>query len=304
MKTIKGELIKRINRFTCQVKIGKRKEKAYLANSGRLRELLEAQSKVMLTSKKGKLPYKLVAVKKDKIWVSTDAHLVNRFFEKEILKGRIPFLKGWNIESKETRVNKSRIDFVLKKGNKKMFCEIKSCTLVLNNIALFPDAPTMRGIKHIKALINKRKEGYESSIVFVVQREDAEEFAPNSLTHPDFSKTLYNAIFEGVKIYLIITRFNPYRISLQMKLYKKLDILNILKNEYHIWRYPEVFISKLKKSKNRISIEMKGTTCHHCSFEENLFDFIGFAKERGVNFKINKIKSGPDSLKAEILWRF
>lgn len=304
METIKGKLIKRINRFTCQVNIGGIIEKAYLANSGRLKELLERESEVMLINKKGKLPYKLVGVKKDKIWVSTDAHLVNRFFEKEILNQRIPFFRGWRIKNKEKKVNNSRIDFVLKKGNRKMFCEIKSCTLVINNIALFPDAPTMRGVKHIKVLTNKKKEGYESSIVFVVQREDAKYFAPNSLTHPEFSKVLYNAIFKGVKIYLAVTEFDPYKICLKARLYKKLNLLEILKSEYHIWRYPEVFINKLKKSKNRISIEMKGTTCHYCSFEENLFDFIGFAKERGVNFKINKIKSEPDSLKAEILWRF
>ncbi len=303
MKAIKGKLIERMNRFTCKVKIGRKEEKAYLANSGRLRELLEKQSDVILISKEGKLPYKITGVKKDKIWVSTDAHLVNKFFEREILNNRIPFFKNWTIESKEEKISNSRIDFILKKNNKKMFCEIKSCTLVLNNIAMFPDAPTVRGVKHIKTLIEKKKEGHESSIVFVVQREDAKGFAPNSLTHLDFSKALYNAISAQVKVYLIVTKFDPYEICLKPRLYKKLNLLDILKEEYHIWRYPEVFINKLENIKDKIYIELKGTACFHCSFEENLFDFIEFARERGVNFKIDNIKSEIGKVKAKFLWR-
>lgn len=301
MKLKKGKFLKRINRFTCKINIKGKEKMAYLANSGRLEELFKEGEEVLLINKKGKLPYKLIGIKKEKTWVSLDAHLVNKFFEKEILNNSIPFLKNWKIEGKEKKVNGSKIDFILKKKNKRMFCEIKSCTLVINNTALFPDAPTLRGIKHIETLIKKKKEGNESSIIFVVQREDAKSFAPNSLTHPDFSKILYRAMLEGVRAYLIITKFNPCKISLKPISYKKLDIFETLKNEYHLWRYPEVFISKLKKIKNKIYIEMKGTGCLNCSFEENLFDFIEFAKERGLNLKLDKIISEPGKIKAEIL---
>ncbi len=290
MKIIKGKLIERVNRFTCKVNIKGKINESYLANSGRLEELLEKNREAILIEKKGKLPYKLIGIKKGNVWVSTDAHLVNKFFEEEISKNRVPFLRGWKIEDKEKKVNGHRIDFVLKKGNKRMFCEIKSCTLVINKIALFPDAPTKRGIEHIKLLIKNKREGRESSIVFIVQREDANTFAPNSIIYPDFSKALYEAIFEGVKVYLIITKFNPYKISLKAKKYKEMDIFEILKNEYHLFRYPEVMIKKLIKRKDKIYMEMGGTACFFCSFEENLFDFIEFAKERGINLKLEKIK--------------
>ncbi|MEO0241096.1 MAG: DNA/RNA nuclease SfsA [candidate division WOR-3 bacterium] len=300
MKIEKGKLIERINRFKCKVNIRGKEELVYLANSGRLEELIKEGKEVILIENKGKLPYKLIGVKKDKIWISLDSHFVNKFFEREIINNIIPFLKNWKIENKEKKMNGSRIDFVLRKGNIKMFCEIKSCTLVINNIALFPDAPTLRGIRHLENLIENKRKGNESSIIFIVQREDAKSFAPNSFTHLDFSKILYKAMLEGVNVYLITTKFNPYKISLKGVFYKKLDIFEILKNEYHLWRYPEVFINKFKKEKNKIYIEMRGTTCYHCSFEENLFDFIEFAKERGLDLKLDNIISEPGKVKAKI----
>lgn len=303
MEILKGKFLKRINRFTCEVEVNRKREKAYLANSGRLRELLEEGEEVILLPKRNNLPYKLVGIKKKDIWVSTDAHLVNKFFEKEISRGKIKFLKGWRIIEREKKINGSRIDFILERGSKKAFCEIKSCTLVINGIATFPDAPTERGIKHINALMKKKKEGYESFLIFIVQRKDALDFAPNSLTHLEFSKILYRAISEGIKVYLIIAEFEPQKTYLKTILYKKLKILDILKSEYHLWRYPEVIIERLEKRGNYVYIEMIGTTCLSCSFEENFFDFMEFAKERGLNFKIEKIESWKERLRAKILWR-
>jgi sugar fermentation stimulation protein A len=293
---IKGRFIKRINRFTVLVEVNKRKEMAYLPNSGRLKEILKEKNEVLLFKKEKGLPYKILGVKNQNIWIGVDSHYVNDFFEKLILKNKIPFLKGFKIEGKDKKIDGLKIDFVLKNNKRKIFCEIKSCTLLINKIAAFPDAPTERGVKHIDLLIKKKKEGYDSMIVFIIQREDAENFAPNSLTHFEFSKKVYEALLNGVKVYSIFTKFKNG--SLIFKNYKKLDIFEILKNEYHLWRAPEVIIEKIKKTKDKIYIEMKGTTCLYCSFEENLFDFLNFSSERGINFKVKKIWSYVGRLRA------
>jgi sugar fermentation stimulation protein A len=293
---IKGRFIKRINRFTVLVEVNKRKEMAYLPNSGRLKEILKEKNEVLLFKKEKGLPYKILGVKNQNIWIGVDSHYVNDFFEKLILKNKIPFLKGFKIKGKDKKIDGLKIDFVLKNNKRKIFCEIKSCTLLINKIAAFPDAPTERGVKHIDLLIKKKKEGYDSMIVFIIQREDAENFAPNSLTHFEFSKKVYEALLNGVKVYSIFTKFKNG--SLIFKNYKKLDIFEILKNEYHLWRAPEVIIEKIKKIKDKIYIEMKGTTCLYCSFEENLFDFLNFSSERGINFKVEKIWSYVGRLRA------
>ncbi|MEO0275494.1 MAG: hypothetical protein ABIM60_01765, partial [candidate division WOR-3 bacterium] len=101
MKIEKGKLIERINRFKCKVNIRGKEELVYLANSGRLEELIKKGEEVILIENKGKLPYKLIGVKKDEIWISLDSHLVNKFFEREIINNRIPFFKNWKIENKE-----------------------------------------------------------------------------------------------------------------------------------------------------------------------------------------------------------
>lgn len=304
MRIIKGKFLERVNRFTCEVSIGKKREKAYLANSGRLKEILEEGRDVILSRKEGKLPYKLLGVRKNNVWISTDAHLVNRFFEEAVNKNEIKFLRGWKIKFKEIKIGNSRIDFVLERNKKTALCEIKSCTLVINGIATFPDAPTKRGVRHINTLIKKKRKGYKSFIVFIAQREDAKDFAPNSLTHPEFSKALYRAISEGVRVYFIIAEFDAKKISLKLKSWKRMEILDMLKNEYHLWRYPEVLITKLKRRKNYVYTEMKGTTCLHCAFEENLFDFVEFAKDRGIEFKIEKVESFPGMVRAKISWGY
>jgi len=293
---IKGKFIKRINRFTILVEINNKREMVYLPNSGRLKEILKEKNEVLLLKKNKGLPYKILGVKVGNIWVGVDSHYVNYFFENLILKNKIPFLKGVKIESKDKKIDGLKIDFVLKNNKKRIFCEIKSCTLLINKIAAFPDAPTKRGVKHIDLLIKKKEEGYDSIIVFIIQREDAEDFAPNSLTHFEFSKKIYEAILKGVKVYSIFTKFKDG--SLIFKNYKKLNIFEILKNEYHLWRVPEVIIEKIKKIRDKIYIEMGGTSCLNCSFEENLFDFLNFSSERGINLKPEKVGSYVGKLKA------
>ncbi|MEN3044053.1 MAG: DNA/RNA nuclease SfsA [Candidatus Hydrothermales bacterium] len=236
-------------------------------------------------------------------WVFLDNIIIN-FLEEEIERRSLPFFKSWKIESKKVKINGFRIDLLLKRKSKKMLCKIKSCINAINGITFFPDKSNLREIEDLKVLLKEKKRGNLSAIIFVALREDVKDFAPNSIVDINYSKILYKGILEGIHIFLIVTSFNPDELSLKVILYKKLNLLEILKNEYHLWRYPEVFISKLERINREIYIEMIGTTCYHCSFEENLFDFLEFAKERELDFKIREIKSEPGGLSAKLRLKY
>ncbi len=296
----KGKFLRRINRFVVFVEINRKKVEAYLANSGRLKEVLVKGAECLLEKGKGKIPYKLIAVKKGNIWVSVDSHLPNKFFYELYKSGEIDFLRKARFLSKEFKVNGERIDFLFLKSKRRIFVEVKSCTLVERNIALFPDAPTLRGKRHLDLLSELRERGNSAYIIFIVQRRDAKSFAPNSFTHFDFSKSLYRAMKKGVKVYLIVADFNDKKMELEKIFIKKLDIFEVLVNEYHLWRYPEVFVNFKKLKDNSYYLDFRGETCFHCSFEENFFDFIYFSKERGINLSPLQIESNIGYLVAKV----
>jgi len=296
----KGKFLERLNRFTCLIKLRDKREKAYLANSGRLEEILKKGAECILEEGKGKLPYKLLAVKKENVWVSVDSHLVNKFFLELYKKGKFPYLKNTKFIAKEKKMNGERIDFVFQKNKRNIFVEIKSCTLVEKGIAMFPDAPTLRGKRHVDFLVKRKKEGDDALLVFIVQREDAKSFAPNSFTHFDFAKSLYSAMKEGVKVFLIVCKYNVNRLKLEKKFIKELSLIDVLLNEYHLYRYPEVKVRLKKKSKDFLEFHFSGETCYHCSFEENFYDFIYFAEDRGIKLNPEKIKSEVGFLDAKV----
>ncbi len=228
---IYGKFLKRVNRFTCLVEVGESRKLAYLPNSGRLWQVLIPEARVILIPKRSGLPFKLVAVKYGNIWVSVDSHLVNDLFLEMFKSNSLPFLDGWELEKREKTIGKRRLDFIFTKGDEKLLVEVKSCTLVVNGVALFPDSPTQRGVEHLNILMENAKRGNQSIIVFVAQREDARSFAPNSSVHPEFAAKLFEALRKGVKAYLIVAQFIPHTISLTPLFWKELSIRDILTSQ-------------------------------------------------------------------------
>ncbi len=104
----------------------------------------------------------------------------------------------------EFRFGRSRLDFLLKRGEEKTLVEVKGCTLARGEVALFPDAPTERGRRHLEELIKARKMGMEAAVIFLVFRDEARCFSPNQETDPRFSSTLNRAVKAGVKVLLPI----------------------------------------------------------------------------------------------------
>jgi sugar fermentation stimulation protein A len=201
----------RPNRFlgivdiTSPKKNRKKKEKVHVHDPGRLNELLYPGNKVLLrktSNPNRKTKWDLIAAMYDDQWV-----LVHSGFHREIAEWVIgnekvsPFKKVKDIKP-EVKFGKSRLDFLLtKKNGKKIWVEVKGCTLAVDDVALFPDAPTIRGSRHVRHLIEAKEKGDEAAIIILVFRQDARCFAPHAETDPDFSKAFYSAFEVGVEVH-------------------------------------------------------------------------------------------------------
>lgn len=112
----------------------------------------------------------------------------------------------------------TRFDFLLSNGHEHCLLEVKSCTLVKDGVAMFPDAETKRGSRHVKDLLEAKNEGYRACILFVIQRTDASVFSPNDEADPEFGKVLRHAATQGVEVYAYCSEFVEDRIVLREKL--------------------------------------------------------------------------------------
>ncbi|MCM1297919.1 MAG: DNA/RNA nuclease SfsA [Muribaculaceae bacterium] len=209
---VKGTFINRPNRFIAYVEMEGKIEKVHVKNTGRCRELLVPNAIVYLEKSDNpnrKTAYDLVAVEKVRegktpLLINMDSQAPNYAVEEWLRKGNI-FSKQALIRREHT-YKKSRFDFYIEDGEKKAFLEVKGVTLEEDGLALFPDAPTERGVKHIKELAACMDEGYEAYILFVIQMKEMYAFSPNDKTHPDFGKVLREAADKGVHVLAVDCR--------------------------------------------------------------------------------------------------
>ena len=193
--------LERPNRFVAYVEIGGRREKCHVKNTGRCRELLVPGAAVYLQRAENpdrKTRYDLIGVEKGTNMVNIDSQIPNYVVREWLEKGGL-FRKITQIRP-ETKYANSRFDIYLEADGKKIFMEVKGVTLEEDGIARFPDAPTERGVKHIRELIKCRNDGYEAYIFFVIQMKGVRGFEPNDRTHPEFGAALRQAEAEGVHI--------------------------------------------------------------------------------------------------------
>ena len=199
---VKGKFIERPNRFIAKVEIDGTTETVHVKNTGRCRELLVKGTTVYLEKSNNperKTGYDLLAVLKNgKTLINMDSQIPNAVTEEWLRKGNL-FSKDAVIRREVTH-NKSRFDFYIEEGGRKIFLEVKGCTLETDGIARFPDAPTERGVKHINELIDCVNEGFEAYILFVIQMKGIKHFEPNDKTHSAFGDALRNAESKGVNI--------------------------------------------------------------------------------------------------------
>ncbi|MBD3228501.1 MAG: DNA/RNA nuclease SfsA [Candidatus Lokiarchaeota archaeon] len=205
-KLIKAKFIERLNRFLGVVEIEGENILAHIPNPGRMKELLISEIEVMLREPKNntnrKTNYDLVGIVKNGTHISLDSNAPNKIFKEAIQQGKISEFGVIKELKPEIKYGDSRLDFLLVNNERqKIFVEIKSVNLVENGIAKFPDAPTLRGLRHLEELNDALKKGYRSSIFFIIQRNDASIFTPNDHTDSLFGKTLRKVNSNGVEIY-------------------------------------------------------------------------------------------------------
>ncbi len=195
----KGTFRSRPNRFIAYVEVDGTLCVCHVKNTGRCRELLIDGATVYLEESENplrKTKYDLIAVQKGKLLINMDSEAPNRA-AKEFFPVLFPEL---TLLRPETAFGNSRFDFYLETPKERWFWEVKGVTLEENGVARFPDAPTLRGVKHLKELCICRKEGYEAGILFLVQMKGVSRFEANRETHPEFADALKEAGREGVTI--------------------------------------------------------------------------------------------------------
>ncbi|TYP58492.1 DNA/RNA nuclease SfsA [Thermosediminibacter litoriperuensis] len=194
----------RLNRFVAAVKIGNRPHKVHVPNSGRLAELLVPGARVILREAQNparKYPYDLIMVYTGDTLVSVDSSLPGRLLISELSRDRILSF-DYDFVKPEVKYGGSRFDIGLgSRGKIFYYIEVKGVTLVENGRALFPDAPTERGAKHMLELARAREEGYGAGVFFIVQREDADRFSPNDTMDKKFGDALRRAAEAGVEVF-------------------------------------------------------------------------------------------------------
>jgi sugar fermentation stimulation protein A len=191
----------RPNRFIAHVELDGQMVVAHVKNTGRCRELLIPGVRVVLQKASNpdrKTEYDLIAVWKGCGLINMDSQAPNKIFLEYLQTDR--YIKGVTLIKPEARYGSSRFDFYVEAGRRKIFIETKGVTLEADGTVLFPDAPTQRGVKHVRELAGCIGEGYEAHIVFVVQMSGVRYFTPNNKTHPAFGNALIAAEKAGVQI--------------------------------------------------------------------------------------------------------
>ena len=198
-------LIKRYKRFLADVTTEEGKEiTVYCPNTGSMRGCSAPGSRVMLSTSpnlKRKYPQTLEMVRGETTWIGVNTGLTNALVAEAILEGRIQELQGIDTLTREVTISKSsRLDLLLERGEEKIYVEIKNCSLVEDGWAMFPDAVTARGTKHLNKLAKLVEQGHQGVIFFCIQRMDADRFRPADHIDPLYAETLAEVSKKGVQI--------------------------------------------------------------------------------------------------------
>jgi len=196
-----GIFLSRPNRFIAHCAIDGAEYVCHVKNTGRCRELLVPGARVLLQKAANplrKTPYDLISVQKDGQLINIDSQAPNTVFGEWLRNGGLGFVPQ-EVKPEHTYRN-SRFDFYFEHEGKKAFAEVKGVTLKAGSTALFPDAPTERGAKHMAELRDCVLNGYEAYAVFIIQMKGVDRLSPNVQTDPDFARALAQAQQAGVKL--------------------------------------------------------------------------------------------------------
>lgn len=204
---VRAEFLDRPNRFTAHVRLEGQMQVVHVKNTGRCRELLVPGAEVYLTepgTPGRKTRYDLVAVRKGTgALFNIDSQAPNRVAA-EWLAGQ-----GYDRVIPEYRYGDSRIDFCLERDGRRTLLEVKGCTLEREGVGYFPDAPTQRGVKHLRELAGAAARGYGAAVLFVIQTDGVTEVRPNTEGHPEFASALEQGVSAGVRVLFLACSAEP-----------------------------------------------------------------------------------------------
>lgn len=207
----RGVFLRRMNRFVAEVSLDGTVETVHVKNTGRLGELLLPGAPVWLEASDGptrKTRFDLVAVEHRGYTVNIDSQAPNLVFREWAEAGR--WAEGMTDLRGEVRRGDSRFDFAYRRDGVPGFVEVKGVTLIDDdNVAYFPDAPTERGVKHLRGLIEARRAGCEAGVCFILQRDEVAALKPNERTHPAFAEALREAANAGVIVRALVCHVTP-----------------------------------------------------------------------------------------------
>ena len=206
-----GIFVSRDNRFVGTVDItgpvSLKGEKVHIHDPGRLKEILYAGNSILLRrveNGKRKTKWDLIAGKVGDMWVLVNSAYHRKIAEWVLEKELLAPLKNIDTIRPEQKFGNSRLDFLLGRVEERIWVEVKGCTLIEDGVALFPDAPTLRGKRHLEELIKAVEKGDSSMLLILVFRPDAGCFKPNRETDPAFTETFRHAVEKGVLVFPVV----------------------------------------------------------------------------------------------------
>ena len=214
-KILPARFVARPNRFVARVEAEGQELVCHVKNTGRCRELLVPGATVWLEESPNpnrKTKFDLIAVEKGARLINMDAQAPNQVFGEWAQSGR--FREGLTLLRPETTYGSSRFDFYWESSKSRGFVEVKGVTLEEDGVVRFPDAPTLRGVKHLEELVKAHEAGYEAAVCFVIQMGDVRYFAPNDATHPEFGQALRKAAAAGVEVLAMDCAVTPQTLTM------------------------------------------------------------------------------------------
>ena len=217
-----GTFLARPNRFIAHVEIDGQVEVCHVKNTGRCRELLPKGAKVWCQRSDNptrKTKFDLITVQKGDRLINMDSQAPNAAVKEWLLAGGLGKISQLR---PETFHGESRFDFSFQKDGKQCFLEVKGVTLENDGICAFPDAPTIRGVRHLKELTQAARDGFGAYVLFVIQMADVKYLHPNDATDPAFGNALREAAANGVAVLAMDCAVTPDTMEIRLPVLVKL----------------------------------------------------------------------------------
>lgn len=218
-----GRLIQRYKRFLADVRLSDGTVMTvHCPNSGSMKGCSTPDSEVIISQSQNpgrKYAWTLEMIKEKDCWIGVNTSLTNKLVEEALINGVIDEFGKLDKIQREVKVSdKSRLDFLVQGEKRQTYIEVKNCSLAENDIALFPDAVTKRGTKHLLELDRLLSDEVGAAVLFCIQRSDAESFMPAESIDPEYAETLYKVHENGVKVLAYQAEVSPDSVIITRKI--------------------------------------------------------------------------------------